>query len=424
MPRTAAWRAWAVQDPDFRRWIDRLARRSQVTAQEYPRVLARFLQREGMAPADVVKLARTKKGRRDVEDRLDDLISRLEGEHKAPGYILNHVKPVKSWLEFNEIRLVRTFTTNNPGATPTLAEERVPSKAELRAILNAATARGRVAVSLVSFGGVRPEVLGNFHGADGLRIRDMPEMRVDDGHVAFAKVPAIVVVRSELSKAKHRYFSFLASEGCDYLKSYIEQRLAAGERLSADSAVVAVAPGARGKGPRAGREDGCGVIATKNVSADIRDAIRRAGFSWRPYVLRAYCDTRLLLAESGGSGNGGNGDAPRMLRDYRAFFMGHRGDIEHRYTVGKGRLPEDLIEDMRRAYQGAEPYLVTTAPAPDRPSPPWDPVAARALYAVIKETMDTDPNALLAIHLQGQGVTLEELHTMVAKVRAARGAPP
>jgi len=28
--------------------------------------------------------------------------------------------------------------------------------------------------------------------------------------------------------------------------------------------------------------------------------------------------------------------------------MGHKGDIEARYTTNKGRLPEDVVEDMRR----------------------------------------------------------------------------
>jgi hypothetical protein len=44
---------------------------------------------------------------------------------------------------------------------------------------------------------------------------------------------------------------------------------------------------------------------------------------------------------------------------YRQFFMGHKGDIEARYTTNKGRLPEDLIEDMRRSFAACEEYLST-----------------------------------------------------------------
>ncbi len=361
--RVAKWRTWYASDREFARWFDRLARRSRVTAQEYARVLMRFLEGEGMEPADVVKLARTKKGRRDVEDRVDDLISRLEREGKAPGYILNHVKPLKSWLEHHEIRLVRKFTVTNPNATPTLADEAVPTREQLAAILRVATPRGRVCASFVAYAGLRPEVLGNFHAADGLRVRDLPEIRVGAREVTFAKVPSIVVVRPELSKARHRYFSFLPQEGCDYLAAYLQMRIAAGERLDPDAAIVSVDARARTNGLRGDRGPGA-PISTKNVTGDVRDAIRKAGFAWRPYVLRAYFDTRLLLAESGANGNGGGNGGPRLTRDYRSFFMGHKGDIEHRYTLNKGRLPEELVEDMRRAYQAAEPYRWIPTPRP------------------------------------------------------------
>lgn len=40
-----------------------------------------------------------------------------------------------------------------------------------------------------------------------------------------------------------------------------------------------------------------------------------------------------------------------VLRDYRQFWMGHKGDMEARYTTNKGRLPNEVIEDMRKAYE-------------------------------------------------------------------------
>jgi len=41
----------------------------------------------------------------------------------------------------------------------------------------------------------------------------------------------------------------------------------------------------------------------------------------------------------------------RIAHAYRQFFMGHKGDIEARYTTKKGRLPEEFIEDMRESYR-------------------------------------------------------------------------
>ncbi|MEM1673930.1 MAG: hypothetical protein QXI56_03530 [Candidatus Bathyarchaeia archaeon] len=90
-------------------------------------------------------------------------------------------------------------------------------------------------------------------------------------------------------------------------------------------------------------------MRTTLVTRDIREAIRRAGFSWRPYVLRAYCDTNMIIAESKG----------KISHPYLQFIMGHKGDIESRYSANKGVLPPDMIEDMRRAYRECEPFLCT-----------------------------------------------------------------
>ena len=73
---------------------------------------------------------------------------------------------------------------------------------------------------------------------------------------------------------------------------------------------------------------------------------------WRPYVLRAYFDTQLMIAENHG----------KLSHAYRQFFMGHKGNIEARYTTNKGRLPENVMEDMRESYRKCKGYLQTEKP--------------------------------------------------------------
>jgi len=48
-----------------------------------------------------------------------------------------------------------------------------------------------------------------------------------------------------------------------------------------------------------------------------------------------------------------------IIRDYRQFFMGHKGDIEARYTTNKYRLPPDVVEDMRSSYAKCAELLET-----------------------------------------------------------------
>jgi hypothetical protein len=271
----------------------------------------------------------------------------MERERKAPQYITGVLKAVRSWLTHNEVELKRRVKVRDANATPTIADERVPTKEELKVILIYAGDRCKVSTCLMAQAGLRPESLGNESGTDGLRINDLPEIAVKENGISFQRRPTIVTVRPELSKARHRYFTFLPNEGCEYLAAYLNKRLAQGEALTPTTPIIAVKPGyeLQGKGRR---NRGSSFITTKNVTREIREAIRPA-FKWRPYVLRAFFDTQMLMAESHG----------RVSHPYRQFFMGHKGDIEARYTTNKGRLPEALIEDMRRSFQESSQYLET-----------------------------------------------------------------
>ncbi len=87
-------------------------------------------------------------------------------------------------------------------------------------------------------------------------------------------------------------------------------------------------------------------LPTRQISKEIRDTFRPR-FTWRPYVLRAYFDTELLIAESKG----------KIAHDFRAFFMGHKGSIEAKYTTNKGILPEVLVTEMREVFKRCEELL-------------------------------------------------------------------
>jgi hypothetical protein len=258
------------------------------------------------------------------------------------GYIGCSLKAVKSWLAANDIELRHNIKIRGVDETPSLREERIPTKDELRRILLSATKQSRVAVALMGFGGLRPEVLGDYQGRDGLRLGDLPEIALTPPEIKFEKVPTVVVVRPNLSKARNQYFSFLGDEACSYIIDYLSERLRHAEELNPDSPVI------RPKYNAIARE----FVRTSNVGDMIRNAIRRSGLSWRPYVLRCYFDTQLLMAESKGC----------VVRDYRMFWMGHKGDIESRYTTNKGKLPDTLVDDMREAYGRSQEYLQTIKP--------------------------------------------------------------
>jgi integrase len=324
-----------LEDASVDRWHRNVARGSQITADVYLRRLGHVCATHGTSPAALV--AMEPKQRRDF---VADLVSEMEDAGRAGSYVLSTVRAIKSWLAFNGVAFGQPIKVRGAQATPTLEKERVPTQDELRRILLAASPRERCASVLLAHAGLRPESLGNYRGTDGLRLGDLPDLRLKGKTVVFDKLPAQVVVRPELSKSGRRYFSFLGPEAAEYLKAYLEERMRDRERLDEDSDVIAPAWSKKA------------FLTSINVSDAIRKAIRASGFHARPYVLRAYFDTQLLLAESKG----------KMTHAYRAFFMGHVGDIEARYTTNKGRLPPDLIEDMRDAYRRSLPFLETTKP--------------------------------------------------------------
>ena len=322
-----------LDDKDISRWYGNVARGSRVTADVYLRRLGNFCGRFHVTPEGLISM-----GEDELYHLMLDAITTLEGDYSG-SYILNIVKAIKSWLAHNNVEIKRKLKIKSSQDTPSLKDERVPIQDELKKIFLSGDKKTRTASVLVAHTGVRLKTIGNYRGDDGLKVKDLPEMKVREEVVEFEAVPTLVVVRSEVSKAGHQYLTFLSEEGCEYLKDYLEMRMRAGEELSAESAVVT--PKQRMKP----------FIRATNVGDAIRTAIRKAGFSWRPYVLRSYFDTQLMLAESKGL----------VLRDYRGFWMGHKGDIENRYTTNKARLPETVLEDMRDAYRRSQKFLQTTA---------------------------------------------------------------
>lgn len=317
-----------------------MGRGSPITAEVGLRRLGRAYELLGLDPKAMIEKA--EEDEKAFTDALDDMVTALEERKYSPGYIEGILKAVKSWLRYNGIKLTRKIRISHAGRTPTLEDEQIPTKEELARIFRVSPSRVRVAEAFLALADLRPQVLGNHRGQDGLRVGDLPELRIEDGKVSFEKIPTMVVVRAPLSKTRQKYFTFLPEEGCTYLAEYLEQRLRNGEALTSESPVIGYKMRRRTVNP---------FIRTVKLGDLIRTSMRKAGVWKRPYVLRCYAETQLIIAESKG----------KISHPYLQFVAGHKGDIESRYSTNKGRLPPDMIEDMRQAYKECEPFLSTVA---------------------------------------------------------------
>ncbi len=335
-------------DDDVRRWYENLSRGSLVTSGVYRGRLRLFCDHYSIAPSQLVKL-----DQKEIEDKLQDFFSHLESEGKAGSYLASYNKAIKSWCEWNRVYLKRKIRIKDANRTPTVEDEAVPTQQELKRVLysDKAPLRTRASIALMAFAGLRFQSQGNFRGADGLKVGDFPELETKEGRVVFSKIPAQVVVRFNLNKTRHRYISFLNEEGCSIVAEFLNRRAEKGEQIDQNTPVIATSMfyDARGKKSAKVSEGKVKHLISGKIGDYIHNAVRANGFKWRPYIFRSYFDTALMLAESKG----------KISHAYQQFWMGHKGDIESTYMTKKGKLSEDVLQDMREAYQRCQSFMST-----------------------------------------------------------------
>jgi integrase len=374
-----------LEDEGFAAWIENVCRGSRVGAEVALRRMGRICGLFQVTQRDLAKMSKGEAG-----DFLFRVVSRLEKEGNRSSSIAGYMKTLRGWWLFNDLEVTRRVRLSR--YVGLYDNERVPTRQELHSIFEHADPQKRVCCSLMAFAGVRPGVIGNMYGDDGLRLADIPEMTVGrDGTVEFARTPAMVVVRRTLSKSGRQYVTFLPEQGCLHVSGYLGWRVRImDEKLGPSSPLVTanqMNPWHTGK-----------FVRTTNIGDDVRKAVRAAGFSWRPYVLRRYFDTRMMGAEQEG----------HVIRDYRTFWMGHTGDIEHVYTLNKGELPADLLEGMRQAFaRAAEKHLETVV----QPTIDKGEVVSTARVEALKMFGYTDEE----ISALGDvtGVTMERLQELI-----------
>ena len=343
-----------ARDQTVRPWLDEIGLRSKVSVSVSLRRLGLFLHETHLSTEKLIDLAN------DNPERLRDLLIEYAKDAKARKRLGSYVKRiltvVKSYLRFRGSTFDQ-FPKVGVTDGESLVNERTPTPDELRLLLTALNARGRVVALLMAHAGLRPGVIADVNGEDGLTIGDLPELRVEDGRVEFEKTPFVIVVPARLSKVRKSYVTFGSSELAEAIQVYLRERLARGQSLAKESALVASTGQGRGPAGRFGEhlKPGGRFVSTKAITFDLRDAIRKVrpgGQTFRPYALRAFCSTQLLIAESRGL----------IVRDAREHFLGHDLGPAGRYHLGK-KLRPDLVEELRSMYDRASEFLLT-APKP------------------------------------------------------------
>lgn len=334
-----------LADPRVSGWFKNRGKRS--TAESYLSNLELFLRRTSCDIGDLVKIAKAR--RSDGEDlRFPSLVLEwVETERKAgrpDAYLATIWAAVRSFL--GSIEAAPDWVPKlKVRAATTIADEIVPTPEQLRAVLGMnPTPRTRATILLLATSGIRPGVLGSRTTPAGLRLRDLPDLDIKT--LEFRRVPFRIVVPADLSKGGDSYSCFATQETATELLAYLRHRRnERKEKLVPASAVIGPEP----KTPETHRrvaEDGIEFLREKGLGDMVRLALakaRPAGVRWRPYALRGFASSQLMVAEN----------AQLVTRDQREYLLGHATDIGRRYNLGKGRMSTVLEEDLREAYSRA-----------------------------------------------------------------------
>ncbi|PMP82654.1 MAG: site-specific integrase, partial [Caldisericum exile] len=312
-----------------------------ITADNYLRTLGRYCKLTKNTPESILKKAKSG----ELKHEFIEFVNDLQNQGKNGSYLVLFKKTLNSWLSFNNIdQKLQGIKIRGANLTPTIQDERPPTKEELDKILRNASLRGRAIIGILAFSGIRPESLGNYKGTDGIVLKDIEGLEITDQGINFKIFPAMLKIRATLSKKGNAYFTFLPEQACKYIKDYLDLRIRNGEKLNLESPLIRA-------DPRGSHSKATEFISTMFLLRDVKKAIKKSGFSFRPYVMRVYFASAMDIAESKGL----------ISHSWRAFFMGHKGDIEARYSTNK-RLPPDVIEQMREAYKRCQKYLITELP--------------------------------------------------------------
>lgn len=198
-----------LENGEIRRWWENNRARSPLSADVLLRNIGLYCEINDTSPDGILKDGES--GRLKIE--FSDFVRKMEKEGKAGSYIVKFKHAIRNWLNFNDITAsFNGIYISGEYENPTLQNERVPNKEELSRILRKATSRGRVAIAIMAYSGLRPVSLGNYEGTDGLRLGDINGLEILD-RIEFVKIPAMITVRSRLSKTRNQYFSFIGEEG-------------------------------------------------------------------------------------------------------------------------------------------------------------------------------------------------------------------
>ncbi len=338
--KSELYKKWEAM-PVVKRWYESFGD-SLLTAGGYRRRLLLYCTSVDKDPEHLMILSPS-----EAQEELQGFLSSLEGKNQLS--YLRHIEwSVKSFYRFNKKPLSDKITYRtrlNEEMEEDKEDEFIPPPEVMAKVLADSTRRTKAIIAILLFSGVRIGVLGSTDGQRGLRLQDIVDLEIapDGKSFKFVKVPARIRVKKYLSKTSKRYYTFIGTDGVEYLGNYLRQRIESGEILTGEAPVVKSANTKLSKSP---------FTTTKIISSDVRRAFRSHALPSRPYVCRCAFAQSLAIGEGKGL----------ITHGAAQFLMGHRVDQTSQYAIDAKELRPDLMENLREAYGRLEEIMMPKIP--------------------------------------------------------------
>ena len=314
-------------NPKLVEWHDYVYnRKSPKSADNMYRNIGLFCEKMNLQPDHILTLSDSG----ELSEIFEKFMKQMERDNKMGSYIAKYKHAINSFLRYHKKTNKITTEIFNEGKSSKYNGEKIPLKNELQRILEKATPRGRVIISLMAFSGLRPETIGNYLGNDGLKLKDISGLDITDpSNIRFKEFPFKIAVRdtlnpiTRLSKNGSAYWTLAGHQTAQYIIDYLTERtIKNGEKLTLESSLITFAKHGFGLTNATIEQPD-----TEHVRREVRESMRKAGFNQRPYTLRRYFMQNLSTAELKGY----------ITMEWRLFLSGHSGNSGSAYFSMKRR---------------------------------------------------------------------------------------
>jgi len=303
-------------------WRDKVAMKSERTADTYWDALLLFLRWENATPEETLEWTPEK-----AAAEMVSYAQTLRKRGRADKYIATNWYALKNWFANNGVRKIKV-DEKVPVGQQVKFLDKIPTKEELKRILDCSSMQTKAMDSTLAFGGMRP--------------RDASELTYSSIKEDYEAGATPMAIYHRVGKAGGLWHvAFLTSQGVGYLRSWIEYRKARGERFN-DSTPLFI----NLKSKKRER------IGERGFEQAVTEAMRRAGwkkkdkrFKYRPYGLRKYFRANLSSIDP----------------DFREYLVAHRSGVNSLVATYDGLrdLHKPTIEKLREQFKRAEPSLNT-----------------------------------------------------------------